>query len=82
MEQKQREQLGKRIRLARLEKGMRQEESAKQLEISRSTLSYVELGAMEPDIGQLLSMAKLYGVALDYFIGFLEQERTGSLCRE
>lgn len=57
--------LGKRLKVARLNKGLTQEESAKHLGITFQALSNYERDMRDPDTKLLKSMAELYGVSAD-----------------
>ena len=58
-----------RIEEIRNEKGMRQEELAKALGVSRQTISSLENGRYNPSIGLAYKVAKLFGMAIeDVFI--------------
>ncbi len=57
--------LGQRLRQARLEAGMTQEELGKQLGVSRQTLSNWENGRSLPDVGSAVKLGKLYNISLD-----------------
>lgn len=57
--------LGKRLKVARLNKGLTQEEAAKHLGITFQALSNYERDVRDPDTKLLKSMAELYGVSAD-----------------
>lgn len=57
--------LGKRLKVARLNKGLAQEEAAKHLGITFQALSNYERDVRDPDTKLLKSMAELYGVSAD-----------------
>lgn len=50
------------LKAARINKGLTQKESAKELGISESTLSLYERGICFPDVPVIKKMEKLYGV--------------------
>lgn len=56
--------LGKRLKVARLNKGLTQEEAAKHLGITFQALSNYERDVRDPDTKLLKSMAELYGAPL------------------
>lgn len=57
--------LGKRLKVARLNKGLTQKEAAKHLGITFQALSNYERDMRDPDTKLLKSMAELYGVSAD-----------------
>ncbi len=59
---------GKRISKLREQKGLNQEQFSQQLNISRSTLSKIEIGDRTPSIDLLIEIAEVSGVSLDYLI--------------
>jgi len=61
--------LSKRLQQLRMKSGKTQEETAKLLQIPRSTYSNYESGKREPDIGLLNRIADHYGVSIDYLVG-------------
>jgi len=58
--------IGERLRSARRRAGLKQAEAARQVGVSRTTISNWEVGLAEPQIGHAAQMATLYGVALDW----------------
>lgn len=54
----------------REEKGLRRQEVADALGISRASLEYYEKGQRKPDIEVAARIAKYYGVSTDYLVGF------------
>ena len=60
--------LVERLRKARKEAGLDQEEVAKILKVSQSYISKIESGQRRVDIVQLKAFAKIYGKQIDYFI--------------
>jgi len=75
--------LGDRLRKARERKGLSQIDVYKKTKINNKTISRYESGGSEPDIDNLLKLATLYEVSIDYLVGrtdnpnmtFSEQER-------
>lgn len=61
--------IGKRIAILREEKGITQEQLAKDIKIERSTLSHYETGRRRPDFETLILFAKYFGVTTDYLLG-------------
>ncbi len=57
--------LGQRLKEARLAAGMKQEDLAKHLGVSRQTISNWENERSAPDIGSAVKMGKLYNTSLD-----------------
>lgn len=60
--------LGKNIRRARLEKNLSMDEVAKEVNISRATLSEIEKGNLKCEIGSYLKTMSLLGIEMS--IGF------------
>ncbi|AZP03974.1 helix-turn-helix domain-containing protein [Jeotgalibaca ciconiae] len=60
--------IGERIKEARKEKGMTQQELAQQLNISRSAISNWEIGRNYPDIQMIVSISNLLDVSLDQLL--------------
>ena len=58
-----------RIRDLREDKDLSQEELAKILNISQSTYSRYESGALDIPSDALISLSKFYGVTVDYILG-------------
>ncbi len=58
-------QIGNKLKLQRNEAGLSQEELAKQLGVSRQTISNWETNRTYPDIGSVLKLSDLYGMSLD-----------------
>ena len=58
-----------RIRFLRLQKSMKQEELAKVIHVSQSSLSGYENEKYEPDKKTLLRLADFFGVSVDYLLG-------------
>lgn len=61
--------LAERMKMLRLEKGMRQEDAAKELDISMSAYCRYEYGKREPNASVLWRMADLFAVSIDYLVG-------------
>lgn len=58
-----------RIRSLRMQKAMKQEELAKIIHVSQSSLSGYENEKYEPDKKTLLRLASYFGVSIDYLLG-------------
>ena len=65
--------LNKRLKELRKLYGLTQEESARKLNISRSSINNYEAGTREPDYDTLIHIAKFYGVTVDYLIGYTNE---------
>ncbi len=61
--------LAERLKALRLEKHLKQEETAKGMDISVRTYCRYEYGEREPDASVLWRMADFYGVSIDYLVG-------------
>ena len=66
------EVFSERIKNAREENMLTQEEASKRLNISQSTLCLYEAGKREPNIETIGKMAKLYCHTTDYFLGLAD----------
>lgn len=60
--------LGNKIKNFRKSNKITQQELANKLEISRSTLSYYELGKIDPNIYTLIKLADIMDCSLDYLV--------------
>ena len=67
--------LGERLKSLRLERNLKQEEAAKELEISVRSYCRYEYGEREPVASVLWRMADFYGVTIDYLVGRKEDRR-------
>ena len=65
--------LKNRIEEIRSERGMRQEELAKALSVSRQTISSLENGRYNPSIGLAYKVARLFGMAIEDVFIFEEE---------
>ena len=61
--------LGVRLKALRLEKGMTQDDIAKKLNVTKSTISYYENDKRTPTVANLHELAYLMGVSFDYLVG-------------
>lgn len=66
------EVLASRLRSARRENNLTQEQVSKKLKINQSTISGYEKGYREPDIETFARLAVLYCHTLDYFVGLAD----------
>lgn len=57
--------IGERIKEARLNAGLTQEQAAEKIMVSRQTVSNWENGKSLPDIASILTMSDLYQISLD-----------------
>lgn len=57
--------IGEKLKQARLNKKMTQEEVADKLYVSRQSISNWENNKTYPDIGNVLALSDLYGISLD-----------------
>ncbi len=60
--------MGERLRAARMECGMSQQEVADQLEMSKQTVSAWERGERPPQLDVALRLAAIYGVPLQVLV--------------
>lgn len=58
-----------RLKELRIEKNLTQEKLAKLIGMSKMTVSHWERGYCEPSIAQLIAIAKLFEVSVDYLVG-------------
>ncbi|MBE5746885.1 MAG: helix-turn-helix transcriptional regulator [Clostridiales bacterium] len=58
-----------RFKELRLEKGIGQEQLAKELGVGKATISLWENGLREPKLYSLVIIAKYFGVSIDYLAG-------------
>lgn len=61
--------LGNRIRELRNLNKLNQEELAKKLDVTRSTIAAYEIGINEPKMDKLRKLAKIFDVSYDYLLG-------------
>lgn len=64
--------MGRRIRAARINKGMKQVEVAEILEITQGSLSQYELGRSEPKASVLWQMSRIFGVSADWLLNLTD----------
>lgn len=58
-----------RLKDLRNEKGLSQNELAKEIKITQRKISYLETGKLEPDLETLWKISDYFGVSCDYLIG-------------
>ena len=58
-----------RLKSLRREKGLKQEELAKELGLTQRKISYWENGVTEPDLAALWKLSDYFGVSVDYLLG-------------
>ena len=58
-------EISERLKQARIQSGMTQEQVAEKVMVSRVTLSHWENGKTLPDIASLISLSDLYQISLD-----------------
>lgn len=67
------ENIAPRLKRARKENELTQEEVAKRLKIHQSTIAGYEAGRTEPNAEILAELAQLYCHTVDYFLGLSDQ---------
>jgi len=58
-----------RLRELRIEKGLKQDETANELNISRTCYAGWEQGRSEPNIDGIIMLCKFFDITADYLIG-------------
>lgn len=61
--------IGKTIRIARMMKGLTQQELAAQLGVSGKTVSAIEVGRVEPSISQIMAISACLNQPVGHFVG-------------
>lgn len=61
-----------RLRRIRLSLSMQQEQVAKQIGVTKSTISTYENNARQPSLEMLVRLARLYNVSTDYLLGITD----------
>ena len=61
------QEIGKKLKHLRQSKKLTQQEIADKANITRSTISNYEIGRRTPHHNDLLKLAKIFGVGLEYF---------------
>jgi transcriptional regulator with XRE-family HTH domain len=67
-----------KLQALRKEKGLTQEELAEKLDVSRQAVSKWEAGQAMPEIDNLIGLANIYGVSMDYLLTGKEFEDTSA----
>lgn len=70
----QNEIIAKRLSELRKEKGIKQEEVAKLLNVKRATVANYETGKRAPDYDTMIKLADYYGVSCDYILRGVKSE--------
>ena len=60
---------GKRLKMLRKESRMTQDELARKLNVTKSIISYYELGDRTPSADILVKLAYIFNVSTDYLLG-------------
>lgn len=63
---------GQRLKELRLEKGLGQVQLAKELGVSKAIISAWENGLYDPSLSKSASIAKFFGVSIDYLAGLTD----------
>lgn len=61
-----------RLKELRIEKGINQVMLASKLQVSKGIISLWENGLREPTLSNLVAIAKIFGVSLDYLVGLTD----------
>lgn len=69
-----RDNFGENLKEARKNSGMTQAEVAKIVGVAKNTYCNWEQGTREPNILKIKALAKLFGVSVDYLVGFEKQD--------
>lgn len=68
--------IGKRIKKLRLQKNLTQEQLAKELNLSKSSISYYERGDRNIPIDILIKLSDFFRVDIDYILGISNRVRS------
>ena len=68
-------EIGERLKELRTQKGLSQAELAKKLNLSKSTISMIEVGSRNPSFEVLELIADFFNVDMAYLLGKEEQSR-------
>lgn len=68
------EQLGDRIRWARLRRRLTQTELARDIHISTNAMNQIERNMTDPRASRVTAIAKKLGVSTDYLLGLSDEE--------
>ena len=66
--------LGKRLKIARIGKGLSQKQVAELLDVSKSTISQYETGESSPPTSALMKLTSIFGVSADFLLGLEAHE--------
>lgn len=69
--------LGNRIKVLREELGLKQEDLAKKMSVSPSTIGMYETNKREPNNELILKLAEYFNVTTDYLLGKTDIRNTG-----
>ncbi len=64
-----------RVRDLREDKDLKQQELAKLLNVSQTTYSRYESGALDIPTSALIKLSEFYGVSVDYILGLSDKKR-------
>lgn len=67
--------IGKKLKDLRKQKGITQEDLARIVEVSPSTVQKWEADVADPNTGVLMKIAKTFDCSLDYLFGFQEDRK-------
>lgn len=65
---------GARLEELRKDNNMKQEDLAKLLGVSTATISAYERGEMLPKVGNLIKIAEILNISIDYLCGIIDEE--------
>lgn len=63
------ENLGKKLKELRIEKGLTQKEASSMLGLTRNAFTNYEMGIREPSLDTLKKICQLFEVSADYLLG-------------
>lgn len=66
--------IGKQIKLARWDSGLKQEELAEKLGVRVGTVRRWEMGDRSPGLETLINLAEVFNLPVGYFLGDFESE--------
>lgn len=66
--------IGSKLRELRKKRGISQEDLAKVLGVTKSTISKYELGQREPDINAILKISEQFGASVEYLLGVVDED--------
>ena len=68
-----------RLRATRIEKGFTQEQLAKAVGVTKSTMAKYDRGELEPNVKNIKKIAQVLGVSVDYLLGIDNAEQAKSI---